>query len=137
MGFLPVLIKMYLNIIPYVLILSLQSLVIFVSSLIYVIFFKYKDFIEGINNISYKNIFILIFIFFIASFICNLIYLNILKKDTIISPLIIFILTPVVTIISSSLILNEILNIKQLIGCALVSIGIIFIVYYQTPKKLL
>jgi drug/metabolite transporter (DMT)-like permease len=134
-GAIPIIIKFHLSFLPHVFIISLQSLVLFISSLIYAYFFKYKDFMEGFKNVSYKNIFILALVFFIASFICNLLYLHVLKKETIISPLIIFILTPVITIILSSLLLNELLNIKQLIGCFLVSIGIILIVYYQSHEK--
>ena len=134
-GAIPIIIKFHLSFLHHVFIISLQSLVLFISSLIYAYFFKYKDFMEGFKNVSYKNILILALVFFIASFICNLLYLHVLKKETIISPLIIFILTPVITIILSSLLLNELLNIKQLIGCLLVSIGIILIVYYQSHKK--
>lgn len=80
--------------------------------------------------------FLLILTFFIASFICNLLYLNVLKKDDIASILLIFILTPIITIIMSSLILNELLNIKQIFGCLLVSLGLFFIFYFKDVKKL-
>lgn len=134
-GSIPIIIKFHLAFLPHAFIIFLQSIVLFLSALTYIFFFKYKDFIEGYKNVSYKNIFLLVIVFFIASFICNLLYLHILKKDTIVSPLIIFILTPLITILISSLVLDEILNIKQLYGCILVSIGIFFLIYFKTENN--
>lgn len=134
-GSIPIIIKLYLSFLPHVCIILLQSIVLFISSLLYVFFFKYKDFIIGLGNITYKNILLLALVFFIASFICNILYLHILKKDTIISPLIIFILTPLITIIISAIVLNEILNIKQIFGCILVLIGIFFLIYFKTDNN--
>lgn len=130
-GSIPIIIKFYLAFLPYIFIIFLQSIVLFISTIFYTYFFKYKDFIKGYDNVTFRTVFILVFVFFIASFICNLLYLHILKKDTIISPLIIFILTPIITILISALVLNEILNIKQIFGCILVSIGIFFLVYFK------
>lgn len=134
-GSIPIIIKLYLSFLPNVFIICLQSLVLLFSSFIYAFVFKYKDFIHGINNVTYRTVFILAIVFFIASFICNIMYLHILKKDTIISPLIIFILTPIITILISSIVLNEILNIKQIFGCVLVSFGIFFLVYFKTDNN--
>lgn len=135
-GSIPIIIKMYLSYFPHILIILLQSIVILISSLIYIYFFKYKDFMEGIKNVTYRNIFLLVLTFFIASFVCNLLYLNVLKKDDIASILLIFILTPIITILMSSLILNELLNIKQIFGCILVSLGLFLIFYFKDVKKL-
>lgn len=141
-GSIPIIIKFHLSFLPHAFIIFLQSVVLFLSALTYVFFFRYKDFIQGYRNVSYKNVFLLVIVFFIASFICNLLYLHILKRDSIISPLIIFILTPLITILISSLVLEEVLNIKQLFGCILISIGIFFLIYFKTDnhhsvKKLL
>jgi len=135
-GSIPIIIKIYLSYFPHILIILLQSIVILISSLIYIYFFKYKDFMEGIKNVTYRNIFLLVLTFFIASFVCNLLYLNVLKKDDIASILLIFILTPIITIVMSSLILNELLNIKQIFGCILVSLGLFLIFYFKDVKKL-
>ena len=113
----PIIIKIYLSLFPNVFIIFLQSLVLLLSSIIYIFFFKYTDFINGYNLASYKYFLIISLIFFIATFICNLLYLHILKKDDIIAPLLIFILTPIITIIISALVLKELLNIQQIFGC--------------------
>ena len=134
-GSIPIIIKFHLSFLPHAFIIFLQSVVLFLSALTYVFFFRYKDFIQGYRNVSYKNIFLLIIVFFIASFICNLLYLHILKRDSIISPLIVFILTPLITILISSLVLEEVLNIKQLFGCILISIGIFFLIYFKTDNN--
>lgn len=135
-GSIPIIIKIYLSYFPHILIILLQSIVILISSLIYIYFFNYKDFMEGIKNVTYRNIFLLALTYFIASFVCNLLYLNVLKKYDIASILLIFILTPIITIVMSSLILNELLNIKQIFGCILVSLGLFLIFYFKDVKKL-
>jgi len=130
-GSMPILIKLYLSLFPNVFIIFLQSLVLLSSTLIYIFFFKYTDFINGYKSATYKHFLIIALMFFIVTFICNLLYLHILKKDDIIAPLLIFILTPIITIIISALVLKELLNIRQIFGCFLVFIGIFFLVYYK------
>lgn len=131
MGLIPIIMKIYLSFLPYIFIILVQSLVLLFSSLIYIYLFKFNDLKKGIENITIKKLFILILTFFFASFICNLLYLDVLKKHHISSPIIIFTLTPAITIIASYLILNEFLNIQQLIGCLLIFIGIFLIFYFK------
>lgn len=131
-GLIPIIIKIYLSVLPYIFIILIQSLVVLFSSLTY-IFFKFNDLKEGIDKITVKKLLILIITFFVASFICNLLYLDILKNHHISSPIIIFTLTPAITILASYLILNEYLNIPQLLGCLLVFIGIFVIFYFKKP----
>jgi len=130
-GLIPIIMKIYLSFLPYIFIILIQSLVLLLSSLIYIYLFKFNDLKKGIENITIKKLFILILTFFFASFICNLLYLDVLKKHHISSPIIIFTLTPAITIIASYLILNEFLNIQQLIGCLLIFIGIFLIFYFK------
>jgi len=130
-GLIPIIMKIYLSFLPYIFIILIQSLVLLFSSLIYIYLFKFNDLKKGIENITIKKLFILILTFFFASFICNLLYLDVLKKHHISSPIIIFTLTPAITIIASYLILNEFLNIQQLIGCLLIFIGIFLIFYFK------
>lgn len=132
-GLIPIIIKIYLSFLPYIFIIFVQSLVLLFSSLIYIYFFKFKDLKEGFNNITIKKLLLLIITFFFASFICNLLYLDVLKKHHISAPIIIFTLTPVITILASYLILNEFLNIQQLFGCLLIFIGIFFVFYFKKP----
>lgn len=132
-GLIPIIIKIYLSFLPYIFIIFVQSLVLLFSSLIYIYFFKFKDLKEGFNNITIKKLLLLIVTFFFASFICNLLYLDVLKKHHISAPIIIFTLTPVITILASYLILNEFLNIQQLFGCLLIFIGIFFVFYFKKP----
>lgn len=131
-GLIPIIIKIYLSVLPYIFIILIQSLVVLFSSLTY-IFFKFNDLKEGIDKITVKKLLILIITFFVASFICNLLYLDILKNHHISSPIIIFTLTPAITILASYLILNEYLNIQQLLGCLMVFIGIFVIFYFKKP----
>lgn len=133
-GLIPIIIKVYLSFLPYISIIFIQSLVLLFSSLIYIFLFKFKDFKEGFNKITTKKLLILITTFFIASFICNLLYLDILKNNNSSAPIIIFTLTPAVTIIASYLILNEFLNIQQLFGCLFIFIGIFLIFYFKNPS---
>jgi len=134
-GCIPVIIKIYLSIFPQIFIVFLQSIILLVSSVIYIYFYKHKDFFEGFKNITYKNLILLIIIFFIASFICNLLYLHLIKKDSITPPLIIFSLSPMITLIASYLIFKELLNFKQLFGCILIFIGIFLLFYYKDDNS--
>lgn len=132
-GLIPIIIKIYLSFLPYIFIIFIQSLVLLFSSLAYIFFFKFNDLKEGFNKITIKKLLILIITFFFASFICNLLYLDVLKNHHISAPIIIFTLTPAITILASYLILNEYLNIQQLFGCLLVFIGIFIIFYFKKP----
>jgi drug/metabolite transporter (DMT)-like permease len=132
-GLIPIIIKIYLSFLPYIFIIFIQGLVLLFSSLIYIYFFKFKEIKEGFGNITIKKLLILILTFFFASFICNLLYLDVLKRYHISAPIIIFTLTPAITILASYLILGEFLNFQQLFGCLLIFIGIFFIFYYKNP----
>jgi drug/metabolite transporter (DMT)-like permease len=123
-GIVPIILKLYLSIIPYEFIMLISGTTLFISTIIYTLFYNYSKVIQGYKNITLKFILILILIFFIASFICQILYLETLKYYNPSIPALIIALAPIITIIASYYILNEKLTNIQLFGCVLIFIGL-------------
>jgi hypothetical protein len=60
-GIIPVIIKLYLTLIPYNLILLLSHIIGLIFIIFYVFFFKSKDIKEGYTNLNYKIFQVLLF----------------------------------------------------------------------------
>jgi len=129
-GIIPILIKLYLTIIPYSIILLLSELIglLFITS--YVLFFKYDDIKEAYTNINFKIITLLIFISFFGTFLVRILFIKTINDVNNINLFIIIIsLYPIITILASYFILNQKLTYKQILGYILVIIGIYFLLY--------
>lgn len=127
-GISPVLFKYILskNIPPYIIILT-QASVYFLTSIIYIIVYERNDIYGDIQKNS-KYIPLLIIISFFSVYVANVLYIFALdnKANVNIMSLIVS-LAPVITLIASFLILQEILPIKVLIGFLIIFIGLLFI----------
>ena len=127
-GISPVLFKYILqkNIPPYIIIFT-QASVYFLSSIIYIIIYERDDIYGDIQKNS-KYIPFLIAISFFSVYVANVLYIFALdnKANVNIMSLIVS-LAPVITLIASFLILQEILPIKVLIGFFIIFIGLLFI----------
>lgn len=127
-GISPVLFKYILQKnIPSYIIIFIQSSVYFLSSIIYIIIYE-KDDIYGDIQKNSKYIPLLIIISFFSVYVANVLYIFALdnKANVNIMSLIVS-LAPVITLIASFLILQEILPIKVLIGFLIIFIGLLFI----------
>lgn len=127
-GISPVLFKYILQKnIPSYIIIFIQSSVYFLSSIIYIIIYE-KDDIYGDIQKNSKYIPFLIVISFFSVYVANVLYIFALdnKANVNIMSLIVS-LAPVITLIASFLILQEILPIKVLIGFLIIFIGLLFI----------
>lgn len=127
-GISPVLFKYILskNIPPYIIILT-QASVYFLTSIIYIIVYERNNIYGDIQKNS-KYIPLLIIISFFSVYVANVLYIFALdnKANVNIMSLIVS-LAPVITLIASFLILQEILPIKVLIGFLIIFIGLLFI----------
>lgn len=125
-GVSPVLFKFVLqkNIPPYIIIFIQASVYIF-SSIIYIILYEsnniYEDLQENMNYIP-----LLIIISFFSVYVANVLYIYALdnKANVNIMSLIVS-LAPVITLISSYLILQELLPIRVLFGFFIIFIGLL------------
>ena len=127
-GISPVLFKYILQKnIPSYIIIFIQSAVYFLSSIIYIIIYE-KDDIYGDIQKNSKYIPLLIIISFFSVYVANVLYIFALdnKANVNIMSLIVS-LAPVITLIASFLILQEILPIKVLIGFLIIFIGLLCI----------
>lgn len=134
-GFIPIILKLYLLEFPYISIIFFQSLLVFLCALFYILLYKYEDFKTSITKITFYKIIIFTLTFITASFICNLLYLSLINKDVVIFPIIIFSLTPLITIIAAYLFLNKSINYLQLFGLFLIILGVFFMFYYKENKN--
>lgn len=134
-GFIPIILKLYLLEFPYISIIFFQSLLVFLCALFYILLYKYEDFKTSITKITFYKIIIFTLTFITASFICNLLYLSLINKDAVIFPIIIFSLTPLITIIAAYLFLNKSINYLQLFGLFLIILGVFFMFYYKENKN--
>jgi drug/metabolite transporter (DMT)-like permease len=127
-GISPVLFKYTLqqNIPSYIIILT-QASVYFLSSIIYIIVYERNDIYSDIQKYS-KYIPFLIVISFFSVYVANVLYIFALdnKANVNIMSLIVS-LAPVITLIASYLIFQEILPIKVLIGFFIIFIGLLCI----------
>jgi drug/metabolite transporter (DMT)-like permease len=127
-GISPVLFKYILqqNIPSYIIILT-QASVYFLSSIIYIIIYERDDIFGDIQKNS-KYIPLLIVISFFSVYFANVLYIFALdnKANVNIMSLIVS-LAPVITLIASYLIFQEILPIKVLIGFFIIFIGLLCI----------
>ena len=127
-GVSPVLFKFVLqkNIPPYIIIFIQASVYIF-SSIIYIILYEnnniYEDLLENINYIP-----LLIIISFFSVYVANVLYIYALdnKANVNIMSLIVS-LAPAITLLSSLLILQELLPIRVLLGFLIIFIGLLCI----------
>jgi drug/metabolite transporter (DMT)-like permease len=130
-GIVPIILKLFLSIIPHEFIMLISSITLFISTVIYTVFFNYHKVVEGYSNITLKFVLLLIITFFIASFICQLLYLKTLKNYNPNIPVLIIASAPIITIIASYYILNDKLKNIQLFGCVLIFIGLYLLLKYK------
>jgi len=129
-GLYPVILKIYLTTIPEEFVLLFSSTILFISSVLYSIYHK-SNIIKGYNIININTIIILALTFFIASFICKILFLKTIHDHNVNITALIVGLAPAITIIASAYILNEKLNLIQILGCFLIFIGLFFIIFYK------
>lgn len=125
-GISPVLFKFILQKdIPWYIIIFFQASVYLLSSIIYIIIYKYKDFYKDLQkNINYMPF--LIVISFFSVYIANVLYIFALQKKANVNIMsLIIALAPIVTLISSYLILQEQLPTKVLVGFFIIFIGLL------------
>lgn len=130
-GVFPIILKLYLSIIPHEFIMLISSLTLFISTFIYTFIFNYDKIILGYKNITLKFIILLIFTFFISSFICQLLYLKTLHFYNPTIPVLIISSGPIITIITSYYILNDKIKNIQLFGIILIFIGLYLLLKYK------
>jgi drug/metabolite transporter (DMT)-like permease len=127
-GISPVLFKYILqqNIPSYIIILT-QASVYFLSSIIYIIVYERNEIYSDIQKYSNYIPFLIIISFF-SVYVANVLYIFALdnKADVNIMSIIVS-LAPVITMIASFLIFQEVLPIKVLIGFFIIFIGILCI----------
>ena len=129
-GIIPVIIKLYLTLIPYNLILLLSQIIGLFFILFYVLFYKSNDIKEGYTNLNYKLLIIIILISFFSTFLGRIFFLKILNDNENINIFIIIMsLYPIITIIASYFLLKERITNRQMIGYLLIIIGIYFLLY--------
>ena len=125
-GISPVLFKFFLQKdIPWYIIVFFQAFVYLLSSIIYIIYYKYKDFYKDLQkNINYMPF--LIVISFFSVYIANVLYIFALQKKANVNIMsLIVALAPIFTLISSYLLLQEQLPTKVLIGFFIIFIGLL------------
>jgi len=129
-GLIPVIIKLYLNIIPYSLILLLSQFIGLLFIIGYAFFFKYHEIKEGYINLNLKIITFIILISFFGTFLAKILFLKTINdNDNINIFIIIMSLYPIVTILASYFLLNQELTYRQILGYLFVIIGIYFLLY--------
>ena len=129
-GIIPVIIKLYLTIIPYSLILLLSQIIGLIFIISYVFFYKPNDIKDGYINLNYKILIIIILISFFGTFLGKILFLKTINdNDNISIYLIIMSLYPAITIIASYFLLKQKISNRQLIGYLFIIIGIYFLLY--------
>jgi drug/metabolite transporter (DMT)-like permease len=129
-GIIPIIIKLYLTLIPYELIFILLEIICLIFTITYISLFKLNDIKEGYINLNSKIIIIIILISFFGTFLGKIFFIKTIKENDNISIFVIIMsLYPMVTIISSYFLLNERISNKQLLGYFLIIIGIYFLLY--------
>jgi len=129
-GITPVILKLYLTIVPYNLILLISQILGLFFIIFYILFFKQNDIKEGYKNLNMKLLIVLILIAFFSSFLSKVFFLKTLNdNDNISIFLIIMSLYPIITIIASYFLLKERISNRQLLGYFLIIIGIYFLLY--------
>jgi len=129
-GIIPVIIKLYLTLIPYELILFLSQIIGLIFIVFYIFFFKSNNIKEGFTNLNYQLLFVIIIISFFSTFLGKIFFLKTLNDNENISIfLIIMSLYPMITIIASYFLLKEKITNRQLFGYLLIIIGICFLLY--------
>jgi uncharacterized membrane protein len=113
--------------IPWYILIFIQASVYLLSSVIYIIVYKndviYKDTQQNIKYLPF-----LIVVSFFSVYVANVLYIFALENKVSVNIMSIIVsLAPVITFITSYLILQEHLHIKVLIGFLLILIGIIYI----------
>ena len=132
-GITPVILKLYLTIIPYDLILILSQFIGMIFISFYVLFFKSNEIFEGYKNLNFRLLIVLILIAFFSTFLSKVFFLKTLNDNKNISIfLIIMSLYPIITIIASYFLLNEKITNRQIIGYLLIIIGIYFLLYQNS-----
>jgi drug/metabolite transporter (DMT)-like permease len=136
-GIIPIIIKLYLTLIPYELIFILLEIICLIFTITYISLFKLNDIKEGYINLNYKIIIIIIIISFFGTFLGKIFFIKTIKDNDNISIFVIIMsLYPMVTIISSYFLLNERISNKQLLGYFLIIIGIYFLLYKSSKSYL-
>ena len=129
-GLSPVIFKYLIkhNNIPDYIIILIQAIIYVLASILYIFIYKldyiYNDLYTHKNHIP-----LLAFLSLLSVYLANVLYLYALSncvKVNIMS-IIVFTITPIVTLIFAFFLLNELLTIKSFIGCCLVIIGVIII----------
>jgi drug/metabolite transporter (DMT)-like permease len=129
-GLIPVIIKLYLTIIPYSLILLLSQFIGLLFIIGYAFFFKYHEIKEGYINLNLKIITFIILISFFGTFLAKILFLKTINdNDNINIFIIIMSLYPIVTILASYFLLKQELTYRQILGYLFVIIGIYFLLY--------
>lgn len=123
-GLAPVLQKQVLNNISPITIMLLINIIITVCVIIFSLFYK-NQIQTDLQNISYKNLQIILFVGIICSFIPGIIYYNILDKWDSSRVVITTSLYPIFTLVFANLILNESIPRELYIIALLISIVII------------
>jgi len=132
-GITPVILKLYLELIPYDFILLTTQIITLIFIIIYVYFYKSNEIIDGYNSLNYTNLFIIIILAFFSSFLARIFFLKTLNDHQNINIfLIIMSLYPIITIIASYFLLKEKLSYQQLFGYFMIIIGIFFLLYKNT-----
>ena len=125
-GISPVLFKFILQKnLPSYIIIFFQAFVYLCSSIIYIIVYEHNDIYTDIQQ-NIKYIPLLMIISFFSVYVANMLYILALENKANVNIMSIIIsLAPVITLISSLLILQETLSIKELIGFFIILIGLI------------
>lgn len=129
-GITPVILKLYLTLIPYNLILILSQFLGLIFISFYVLFFKSNEIFEGYKSLNFRLLIVLVLIAFFSSFLSKVFFLKTLNdNDNISILLIIMSLYPIITIIGSYFLLKERLTYLQILGYFFIIIGICFLLY--------
>lgn len=129
-GIIPVIIKLYMTLLPYNFILLISQFLglLFITS--YILLFKPNEIKEGFANFNSKLFLIFLLIAFFGTFLAKIFYIKTIKDNENISIFIIIMsLYPIITIIASYFLLKERLTYYQIIGYFLIIIGICFLLY--------
>ena len=129
-GIIPVIIKLYLTLIPYELILLLSHIIGLIFITLYIFFFKSNNIKEGFINLNSNILIVIILISFFGTFLGKVLFFKTLNDNENISIfLIIMSLYPIVTIIASYFFLKERITYIQILGYLFIIIGICFLLY--------
>lgn len=129
-GLSPVIFKYLIkhNNIPDYIIILIQAIIYVLASILYIFIYKldyiYNDLYTHKNHIP-----LLAFLSLLSVYLANVLYLYALSNGVKVNimSIIVFTITPIVTLIFAFFLLNELLTIKSFIGCCLVIIGVIII----------